>query len=71
MFFANNLHNIDHCFFSRLGGTSSGVHKSLNCGKGSNDQNNLVNLNRKIITDYYNLPKKNLISLNTKGYDHF
>ena len=64
MFFANNLHNIDHCFFSRLGGTSSGVHKSLNCGKGSNDQNNLVNLNRKIITDYYNLPKKNLITLN-------
>ena len=64
MFFANNLNIIDHCFFSRLGGISSGVYKSLNCGKGSDDKKNSVNLNRRIITDYYDLPEKNLITLN-------
>ena len=29
------FHNIKHCFFSRKGGYSKGIYKSLNCGKGS------------------------------------
>ena len=32
------FHNIKHCFFSRKGGYSKGVYKSLNCGKGSFDK---------------------------------
>ena len=30
MFFSDNLGNIDHCFFSRLGGVSLNSYKSLN-----------------------------------------
>ena len=30
--------NIKHCFFTKNGGFSKGIYKSLNCGKGSNDK---------------------------------
>ena len=41
MFYSKSLKkikNIKHCFFSRRGGFSSGLYKSLNCGKGSSDK---------------------------------
>ena len=40
MFFSKKLKNfkqINHCFFSKNGGVSKGIYKSLNCGKGSAD----------------------------------
>ena len=40
MFFSKKLkklNSIKHCFFSRKGGFSKGIYKSLNCGKGSKD----------------------------------
>ena len=50
MFFSNKLKkfkNINHCFFSKNGGVSQGIYKSLNCGLGSNDRKEdvLENLN--------------------------
>ena len=33
----NKFKGIKHCFFSRKGGFSKGLYKSLNCGKGSKD----------------------------------
>ena len=33
-----NFKKIKHCFFSRKGGFSKGVYKSLNCGRGSKDK---------------------------------
>ena len=33
-----NFRKIKHCFFSRKGGFSKGVYKSLNCGRGSKDK---------------------------------
>ena len=50
MFYSKKLKkfkNIKHCFFSRRGGFSKGLYKSLNCGKGSKDnkKNILKNLN--------------------------
>ena len=63
MFFANNLRSIDHCFFSRLGGNSKGLYKSLNCGKGSYDSYENINKNLKNIARYYDLSKENIITL--------
>ena len=43
----NKFKGIKHCFFSRKGGFSKGLYKSLNCGRGSKDnkKNILKNLN--------------------------
>ena len=40
MFYSKKLKKfkkIRHCFFSKKGGYSKGLYKSLNCGKGSSD----------------------------------
>lgn len=37
---------VTHGFFTRLGGASSGVFASLNCGVGSSDQRDMVMINR-------------------------
>ena len=34
--------NINHCFFSRKGGYSKGIYKSLNCGQGSRDNKKML-----------------------------
>jgi copper oxidase (laccase) domain-containing protein len=44
MFFSKNLEEIDHCFFSKLGGVSTDQYYSLNCGKGSNDNKANINI---------------------------
>ena len=49
---------ISHGFFNRIGGKSTGIYKSLNCGLGSNDKKNKVKENLKIV--------KNKISKNSK-----
>jgi len=43
----NKFNKIKHCFFTRKGGFSKGLYKSLNCGKGSRDKKKTVlkNLN--------------------------
>ena len=56
--------DIKHCFFSRKGGKSKGVYKSLNCGRGSQDKKKYVKKNiiiacKKICKSY-----KKLILLN-------
>ena len=50
MFYSKKLKKIKkikHCFFSKKNGYSTGVYKSLNCGRGSKDnkQNIFNNLN--------------------------
>ena len=63
MFFTKNLSNIDHCFFSRLGGVSQGKYKSLNCGKGSKDENGAIEENLLAISKYYGLKKSDVITM--------
>ncbi len=41
------LDGIDHGFFTRKGGASSGVYAGLNCGVGSTDQSDIVAINRR------------------------
>ena len=64
MFYSKKLkkfNKIKHCFFSRKGGFSEGIYKSLNCGRGSKDkkQNILKNLN--YVSKKFSIQNKNLI----------
>jgi len=56
--------SISHYFFNRLGGTSKGIYKSLNCGKGSQDKIANISKNLKIVSKKIGCTNKNLVSLN-------
>ena len=42
--------SISHYFFNSLGGTSKGIYKSLNCGRGSKDKIANISKNLKIVS---------------------
>ena len=50
--------NIKHGFFNNLGGISSGIYKSLNCGIGSHDKKKNVIKNLKIVSEKIGIKKK-------------
>ena len=53
MYFSKKLKkfkSINHCFFSRKGGFSKGIYKSLNCGQGSKDNKKNVIKNLMLIS---------------------
>ena len=56
--------NISHGFFNKLGGYSTGIYKSLNCGPGSKDNKRNINKNLRKICIKIKCSKKNLILLN-------
>ena len=67
MFFSEKLKkfsNLEHCFFSRKHGISSGIYNSLNCGLGSHDKKANILENRKIVSDNIGCKKELLITLN-------
>jgi len=53
--------NINHGFFNNLGGVSSGIYKSLNCGIGSNDNKANVIKNLKIVSKKIGINKKPIL----------
>ena len=53
-----------HGFFTRRGGSSSGIFAGLNCGPGSSDQTSAVAMNRARVADALGLPSNALLSLN-------
>ena len=55
---------INHGFFDKKGGKSTGIYKSLNCGVGSSDSKKNVLNNLKIVCKKINCSSKNLILLN-------
>ena len=55
------FNEIKHCFFSRKGGFSSGVYKSLNCGSGSKDKKINIDKNLKLISKKMSVNRNNLI----------
>ena len=55
---------INHGFFDKKGGKSTGIYKSLNCGVGSYDSKKNVLNNLKIVCKKINCSSKNLILLN-------
>ncbi|MEM6781414.1 MAG: peptidoglycan editing factor PgeF [Pseudomonadota bacterium] len=53
----------DHGFFTRLGGVSEGIYKSLNCGPGSNDNAEYVQENRICVAEELKVEAENLLTL--------
>ena len=63
MYFSKKLKrfkNINHCFFSRKGGFSKGIYKSLNCGQGSKDKRKNIDKNLNFVSKKVKIKKKNL-----------
>ena len=58
-----NLANINHGFYTRLGGASSGIFSGLNCGIGSSDQREIVEINRARVAEDMGGNTSNLIAL--------
>ncbi|WP_417729332.1 peptidoglycan editing factor PgeF [Roseovarius sp.] len=48
---ADSLAPLRHGFFTRRGGASSGVFSGLNCGPGSSDQSEIVQINRARVAE--------------------
>jgi YfiH family protein len=57
---AETLGAIRHGFFTRKGGTSSGIFQGLNCGTSSSDQTEAVKINRGLVADAMQVPLDNL-----------
>lgn len=64
---SHNIENqlgISHGFFTRNGGASEGIYKSLNAGgRGTGDKIEYVDENRKRIADKFKIPSQNLLNL--------
>ena len=60
----SKFQQINHGFFDKKGGKSTGIYKSLNCGIGSSDSKKNVFNNLKIVCKKINCSSKNLILLN-------
>ncbi|MBV1863966.1 MAG: peptidoglycan editing factor PgeF [Rhodobacteraceae bacterium] len=52
-----------HGFFTRKGGISSGIFAGLNCGPGSSDQDEVVQLNRHLVAESLGVADKNLLTV--------
>ena len=64
MFYSKNLKkikNINHCFFSKKNGFSTGIYKSLNCGRGSKDNKKNIHKNLSFVSRKMKVPKNKLI----------
>ncbi len=64
MFYSKRLRkfkNINHCFFSKKGGVSKGIYKSLNCGRGSRDNKKNVKKNLDLVSNIMNVSKNKLV----------
>ena len=60
---AKSLAPLQHGFFARRGGASSGVFEGLNCGRGSSDQAEAVAINRARVAEEMGVPPDRLITL--------
>ena len=64
MFYSKNLKKIKkikHCFFSKRGGFSKGIYKSLNCGRGSKDRKKDIHKNLVFVSKKMGVKKNKLI----------
>lgn len=60
---ADSLSPLRHGFFTRRGGASSGVFSGLNCGPGSSDQSEIVQINRSRVAEAMGVAADHLITL--------
>ena len=57
------LQPLQHGFFTRKGGSSSGIFHGLNCGPGSSDQSQAVAMNRARVADAMQVAPEHLLSV--------
>lgn len=57
------LTDVKHGFFTRKGGASSGVFAGLNCGQGSSDQAEIVEINRTRVAGAMGVPLTHLVTV--------
>ncbi|MBI5346908.1 MAG: peptidoglycan editing factor PgeF [Chlamydiae bacterium] len=57
------LKMVQHGFFTRLGGVSSGVFTSLNCSYASKDNPDDVRENRRLVTSYFGFSLDSLVTV--------
>jgi hypothetical protein len=57
------LDGVRHGFFTRKGGASSGIFGGLNCGAGSSDQSEAVQINRARVANAMDVPPEALVSI--------
>ena len=60
----NKNTKVKHAFFDKLGGSSSGIYKSLNCGLGSSDKKKDVQKNLNTVLKKIKSTSKKIILLN-------
>jgi len=60
---ADSLSAHKHGFFTRRGGASSGIFAGLNCGHGSSDQSEIVDINRERVANAMHVAPNCLISV--------
>ncbi|MBQ0804725.1 MULTISPECIES: peptidoglycan editing factor PgeF [unclassified Sulfitobacter] len=60
---SDSLGAVRHGFFTRRGGASSGVFTGLNCGSGSSDQREIVEINRGRVADAMGVPGSHLVGV--------
>jgi len=60
---SDSLAPLRHGFFTRRGGASSGVFDGLNCGPGSSDQAEVVQLNRSRVAEAMGVPATHLVTV--------
>lgn len=58
-----DLPGIQHGFFTRQGGVSTGIYDSLNIGLGSKDDPDAVRENRRLVAASFDQPEERLLSL--------
>jgi len=56
--------NINHAFFNRIGGKSTGIFKSMNCGLSSSDKKKNILKNLEIVRNKIKVKPKKIILLN-------
>ena len=56
--------SIEHAFFNRLGGKSTGIFKSLNCGLGSSDNKKNILKNLEIVSNKIKAKSNKIVLLN-------
>ena len=67
----SNFKSIEHAFFNRLGGKSTGIFKSLNCGLGSSDNKKDIQRNLETVSNKINARSKKIFLLNQIHSDKF
>ena len=64
MYYAKKLKKfkfINHCFFSKNGGFSKGIYRSLNCGRGSKDNKKNIKKNLSLVAKKMKINQKRLL----------